>query len=65
MSRRTRLLVSLLAATTILAGWLALSPHPAAAIGTADLAITMVGDKKAPQVWRHDHLHRDRDEPWP
>jgi uncharacterized repeat protein (TIGR01451 family) len=46
MSRRTRLLVSLLAATTILAGWLALSPHPAAAIGTADLAITMVGDKK-------------------
>jgi hypothetical protein len=46
MSGRTRLLLSLLAAATVLAGWLALTPRPVAAVGTADLAVTMVGDTK-------------------
>jgi hypothetical protein len=46
MSRRSRPFLSLLATLTVLAGWLALAPPPAAAEGTADLAVTMVGDKK-------------------
>ena len=46
MSRRSRSLLSLLAAAALLGGWLALAPHPAAAAGTADLAVTMVGDTK-------------------
>src|SRR5215208_5529323 len=47
MSRRSRSLLSLLAATTALAGWLALAPPPAIAAGMeADLAVTMVGDTK-------------------
>jgi len=45
LSRR-RLLLSLLAATTMLAGWLALTADPAIAASTADLAVTMVGDVK-------------------
>jgi hypothetical protein len=47
MSRRSRSLLSLLAATTALAGWLALASPPALAAGMeADLAVTMVGDTK-------------------
>jgi uncharacterized repeat protein (TIGR01451 family) len=45
LSRR-RLLLSLLAATSVFAGWLALAAHPAIAMSTADLAVTMVGDTK-------------------
>jgi uncharacterized repeat protein (TIGR01451 family) len=39
-------LLALLAAVTLLVGLLALAPRPAAAVGTADLAVTMVGDAK-------------------
>jgi len=46
MSRRSYSLLSLLAVTTMLAGWLALAPPPVAATGTADLAVTMAGDKR-------------------
>jgi hypothetical protein len=46
MSHRSHLLLSLLAVTTMFAGWLALAPFQAAAADTADLAVTMVGDKK-------------------
>jgi hypothetical protein len=46
MARCTRLLLSLLAVTTMLAGGLALAAPPAAAATTADLAVTMVSDRK-------------------
>ena len=46
MSRRSRLLLSFLAVTTVVTGWLAFASPPAIAAGTADLAVTMVGDKK-------------------
>jgi uncharacterized repeat protein (TIGR01451 family) len=45
MSRRSYSLLTLLAVTTMLSGWLALAP-PLAAEGTADLAVTMVGDTR-------------------
>jgi hypothetical protein len=45
MSCRSRSLLSLLVAITMLAGWLALAPHLTAAASTADLAITMVAHK--------------------
>src|SRR5687767_1719200 len=46
MPCRARLLLTLLAVVAMLAGFPALAPRPAAAVGTADLAVTMVGDAK-------------------
>ena len=41
-----RSLLSCLAVTAMVTGWLALAAHPAIATSTADLAVTMVGDTK-------------------
>jgi hypothetical protein len=46
MSRRSDPLLILLAAITLFGGWTALAPRPAVAAGTADLVVTMVGEKK-------------------
>jgi hypothetical protein len=46
MSRRSHFFLSLFTVTTLLAGWLAVAQPPAAATGTADLAVTMTADKK-------------------
>jgi hypothetical protein len=46
MFRHCRPLVVLLATLALLAGPPAFAPHPAAAAGTADLRVTMEGEKK-------------------
>jgi uncharacterized repeat protein (TIGR01451 family) len=46
MTRRRRLHLVLFVAMLLLAGFPMLAPRPVAAAGTADLAVTMVGDRK-------------------
>jgi hypothetical protein len=46
MPRHSRLRLIMLVAMLVLAGFPALVPRPAAAAGTADLAVTLVGSKK-------------------